>query len=153
MATLKQIVIFVLPDSRFCWVFFKYIVYYKEEYLCTNVHILVHPSRYTEKASSVEQEETVLNIQFVKVDCSPLKSSLVQHCSVWQTKLTQLLSQLASHRLKEIHTSIHDNSDRWGLLRELFLWCIFMCFLQTGEMRLNKVLKQQGAREATRSHE
>uniref|UniRef100_A0A4W6ECP9 Dynein axonemal heavy chain 2 n=1 Tax=Lates calcarifer TaxID=8187 RepID=A0A4W6ECP9_LATCA len=68
--------------------------------------------RYTEKANSVQQEETVLNIRFVMLDCSPLKSSLVQHCSEWQTKLTQLLSHMASTRLKELHASLQANANR-----------------------------------------
>lgn len=71
--------------------------------------------RYTEKANSVQQEETVLNIRFVMLDCSPLKSSLVQHCSEWQTKFTQLLSHMASNRLKELHTSLQDSANRWGV--------------------------------------
>ncbi|XP_069015317.1 dynein axonemal heavy chain 2 [Embiotoca jacksoni] len=68
--------------------------------------------RYTEKANNVQQEEMVCNINFVMLDCSPLKSSLVQHCSEWQTKLTQLLSHLASTRLLELHTSLQDNANR-----------------------------------------
>ncbi|KAM9335593.1 LOW QUALITY PROTEIN: dynein axonemal heavy chain 2 [Symphorus nematophorus] len=68
--------------------------------------------RYREKANSVEQEETVLNIQFVMLDCSPLKSSLVQHCSEWQTKFTQLLSHMASNRLKDLHASLQDSANR-----------------------------------------
>ncbi|XP_039997326.1 dynein heavy chain 2, axonemal [Xiphias gladius] len=68
--------------------------------------------RYTEKANSVQQEETVVNIRFVMLDCSPLKSSLVQHCSEWQTKLTQLLSHMASTRLKELHASLQANANR-----------------------------------------
>ncbi|XP_070785989.1 dynein axonemal heavy chain 2 [Enoplosus armatus] len=68
--------------------------------------------RYTEKANSVQQEETVLNIRFVMLDCSPLKSSLGQHCSEWQTKSTQLLSHMATTRLKELHASLQDNANR-----------------------------------------
>ncbi|XP_044040597.1 dynein axonemal heavy chain 2-like isoform X2 [Siniperca chuatsi] len=68
--------------------------------------------RYTEKANSVQQEETVLNIRFIMLDCSPLKSSLVQHCSEWQTKFTQLLSHMATTHLKELHTSLQDNVNR-----------------------------------------
>lgn len=66
-------------------------------------------------ANDVEQEETVLNIRFVKLDCSPLKSSLVQHCSDWQSRLTHLLSHMASNRLKELHASLQDNAKRWGV--------------------------------------
>ncbi|KAK1890151.1 Dynein heavy chain 2 axonemal, partial [Dissostichus eleginoides] len=67
---------------------------------------------YTEKANSVQQEETVLTIRFVMLDCSPLKSSLAQLCSQWQTKFTQLLSHMASTRLKELHGSMQDNANR-----------------------------------------
>ncbi|XP_029381754.1 dynein heavy chain 2, axonemal [Echeneis naucrates] len=68
--------------------------------------------RYTEKANNVQQEETVLNIGFVTLDCSPLKSTLVQYCSEWQTKLTELLSHVASTRLKDLHASLHNNANR-----------------------------------------
>uniref|UniRef100_UPI0037E8313A dynein axonemal heavy chain 2 n=1 Tax=Semicossyphus pulcher TaxID=241346 RepID=UPI0037E8313A len=67
---------------------------------------------YTEETKSIEQEEAVLAIRFVTLDCSPLKSSLVQHCTEWQTKFTQLLSQMASTRLKELHASLQDNANR-----------------------------------------
>nr|XP_020476144.1 LOW QUALITY PROTEIN: dynein heavy chain 2, axonemal [Monopterus albus] len=70
--------------------------------------------RYTEKAHSVQQEETVQNIWFVMLDCSPLKSSLVQQCSEWQARFTQLLSHMASTRLQELHASLQDNANRLG---------------------------------------
>nr|XP_046242172.1 dynein axonemal heavy chain 2 isoform X2 [Scatophagus argus] len=69
-------------------------------------------NRYTEKANSVEQEQTVLNIRFVMLDCSILKSSLVEHCSEWQTKLTHLLSCMASSRLKDLNAWLQDNTKR-----------------------------------------
>ncbi|KAM9836557.1 LOW QUALITY PROTEIN: dynein axonemal heavy chain 2 [Aulostomus maculatus] len=67
---------------------------------------------YFENDKRVQQEETVLNIQFVMLDCSPLKSSLVQHCSQWRAKFTQLLSHMASNNLKELHSSLEDNAKR-----------------------------------------
>ncbi|MCI4377271.1 hypothetical protein PGIGA_G00201730 [Pangasianodon gigas] len=69
-------------------------------------------ARYTEVANNVQKEETVLNVQFVLLDCSPLKFSLVQHCNEWQNKFTQLLSLMASTRLKELHCYMHDNAQR-----------------------------------------
>ncbi|XP_058251926.1 dynein axonemal heavy chain 2 isoform X2 [Hemibagrus wyckioides] len=69
-------------------------------------------ARYTEVANNVQKEETVLNVQFVLLDCSPLKFSLVQHCNEWQNKFTQLLSLMASTRLKELHHYLHDNAQR-----------------------------------------
>lgn len=73
---------------------------------------LVLPSRYTEKANTIEQEDSLVNIQAVQLDCSPLKSLLVQHCSEWQTKFTELLKDKATNRLKELY-SLMQSSDRW----------------------------------------
>lgn len=72
----------------------------------------VLPSRYTEKANTIEQEDSLVNIQAVQLDCSPLKSLLVQHCSEWQTKFTELLKDKATNRLKELY-SLMQSSDRW----------------------------------------
>ncbi|KAI2662835.1 Dynein axonemal heavy chain 2 [Labeo rohita] len=46
-------------------------------------------ARYTEVANNVQKEETVLSLQFVLLDCSPLKFSLLQHCNEWQSKVSQ----------------------------------------------------------------
>nr|XP_040043942.1 dynein heavy chain 2, axonemal isoform X1 [Gasterosteus aculeatus aculeatus] len=76
----------------------------------TTVDADIH--RYTEKAYTVQQEDTVLNIWFVTVDCSPIKSSLAQLCSEWQTRFTELLSHMACTHLKELHSSLQDNANR-----------------------------------------
>nr|XP_019958870.1 PREDICTED: dynein heavy chain 2, axonemal [Paralichthys olivaceus] len=68
--------------------------------------------KYAEKANTVQQEEMVLTIGFVRLDCSPLKSSLAQHCYEWQTKFTELLSHIASTRLKDLHASLQANANR-----------------------------------------
>ncbi|KAK9521280.1 hypothetical protein VZT92_021099 [Zoarces viviparus] len=68
--------------------------------------------RYTEKAYTIQQEDTFLNIWVVTLDCSPIKSSLAHLCSEWQTKFTELLSQMATTHLKELHGSLQDNSNR-----------------------------------------
>ena len=73
---------------------------------------LVTGCRYTEVANNIQNEETVLDIQFVLLDCSPLKSSLVQHCNEWQSKLTELLSLMASRQLTELHGFLQDNATR-----------------------------------------
>uniref|UniRef100_A0A4W5S1A9 Uncharacterized protein n=1 Tax=Hucho hucho TaxID=62062 RepID=A0A4W5S1A9_9TELE len=69
-------------------------------------------ARYTEVANNVQKEETVLSVQFVLLDCAPLKFSLVQHCNEWQGKFTQLLSLMASTRLKELHIFLQENALR-----------------------------------------
>ncbi|XP_039087571.1 dynein heavy chain 2, axonemal [Hyaena hyaena] len=69
-------------------------------------------ARYTEVANNVQKEETVLNIQFVLLDCSHLKFSLVQHCNEWQSKFTTLLKEMAARRLLELHTYLRENAEK-----------------------------------------
>ncbi|XP_058531818.1 dynein axonemal heavy chain 2 isoform X3 [Ochotona princeps] len=69
-------------------------------------------ARYTEVANNVQKEETVLNIQFVLLDCSHLKFSLVQHCNEWQNKFTTLLKEMAAGRLLELHTYLRENAEK-----------------------------------------
>ena len=45
-------------------------------------------NRYTEVANNVQSRDTLATVQFVLVDCSPLKNALVVHCLQWQAKLT-----------------------------------------------------------------
>lgn len=72
------------------------------------------PFSYTEVANNVQKEETVLNIQFVLLDCSHLKFSLVQHCNEWQNKFTTLLKEMAARRLLELHTYLKENAEKYG---------------------------------------
>ncbi|XP_037663928.1 dynein heavy chain 2, axonemal isoform X4 [Choloepus didactylus] len=69
-------------------------------------------ARYTEVANNVQKEETVLNIQFVMLDCSHLKFSLVQHCNEWQNKFTTLLKEMAVGRLLELHNYLKENGEK-----------------------------------------
>ncbi|KAM5307672.1 dynein axonemal heavy chain 2 [Glossophaga mutica] len=69
-------------------------------------------ARYTEVANNVQKEETVLNIQFVLLDCLNLKFSLVQHCNEWQNKFTTLLKEMAARRLLELHTYLKENAEK-----------------------------------------
>ena len=57
-------------------------------------------NRYSEVANNAQKEETLTNINFVRLDCSLLKHALVSHCSAWQSKLTTLLNQNAVTELK-----------------------------------------------------
>ncbi|XP_025080372.1 dynein heavy chain 2, axonemal-like isoform X3 [Pomacea canaliculata] len=60
-------------------------------------------ARYTEVANNIEMNETVLNIQFVLLDCNPLKLSLLAHCQEWQKKFTNLLLEMATAELKSVN--------------------------------------------------
>ncbi|XP_006863561.1 PREDICTED: dynein heavy chain 2, axonemal [Chrysochloris asiatica] len=69
-------------------------------------------ARYTEVANNVQKEETLVNIQFVLLDCSHLQFSLVQHCNEWQNKFTSLLKEMAAGRLLELHTYLKENAEK-----------------------------------------
>ena len=68
--------------------------------------------RYTEVANNVATQETVLNIQFVLLDCSPLKFAILGHCQEWQNKFTELLSEIATTRLKELNEFLISMAER-----------------------------------------
>ncbi|XP_078792424.1 dynein axonemal heavy chain 2 isoform X2 [Oryzias latipes] len=70
--------------------------------------------RYLEYAENAEHEETLLKMQFVMLDFSPLKLSIMQHCHMWQTKFTQLLGGLASSNLTGLYAYMEDNAKRLG---------------------------------------
>lgn len=69
-------------------------------------------SRYNEVANNAQKEETLININFVRLDCSPLKHSLVSHCSGWQNKLTTLLNTNASTDLRALHDMFQQKSKK-----------------------------------------
>ncbi|KAJ1537343.1 Dynein heavy chain 2, axonemal, partial [Nowakowskiella sp. JEL0078] len=60
-------------------------------------------NRYSEVANNIQKEETLTNATFVRLDCSPLKHTLVSHCTQWQNKLTTLLNTNASTELWNLH--------------------------------------------------
>ncbi|KXS19215.1 hypothetical protein M427DRAFT_507867 [Gonapodya prolifera JEL478] len=69
-------------------------------------------SRYNEVANNTQKEETLTNINFVRLDCSPLKHALVSHCMSWQSKLTGLLNASAFSDLKAIHEMFDQTSTK-----------------------------------------
>ena len=52
----------------------------------------------------------MLNIEFVLLDCSPLKAALVQHCNEWQNKFTNLLLEMATSQLNDLHDYLSGNA-------------------------------------------
>lgn len=69
-------------------------------------------SRYTEIANNFQKEETVLNIDFVLLDNSPLKFALLSHCNEWQSKFTTLLREMGSQKLMELTNFLKDNAKK-----------------------------------------
>lgn len=69
-------------------------------------------NRYTEVANNVQTQETILNIQFVLLDCSPLKFAILGHCQEWQNKFTSLLYKIATAKLKDLHVFLKTSAER-----------------------------------------
>eukprot|EP00842_Homolaphlyctis_polyrhiza_P005476 jgi/Hompol1/592/HPOL_005362-RA len=60
-------------------------------------------NRYNEVSNNSSKEDSLTNVNFVRLDCSPLKHALVSHCSAWQNKLTTLLNANAATELNSLH--------------------------------------------------
>merc|ERR1739848_734082 len=59
-------------------------------------------ARYDEVANNVQKEETLLPIAFLLLDSSPLKHSIVEHCTEWRNKFTDLLFEMAKSDLQSL---------------------------------------------------
>ncbi|KAI9188053.1 hypothetical protein H9P43_002444 [Blastocladiella emersonii ATCC 22665] len=69
-------------------------------------------NRYNEVANNAQKEETLSNVNFVRLDCSPLKHAIVAHCHTWQSKLTTLLNNNANADLSTLFDMFQKKSDR-----------------------------------------
>ena len=74
--------------------------------------LLCYVHRYNEVANNVQTQETILNIQFVLLDCSPLKYAILSHCQEWQNKFTTLLSEIAIASLQELTRYLKENGHK-----------------------------------------
>lgn len=59
-------------------------------------------ARYGEVGNNVQKEETFTAVNFVQLDTTLLKVRLLEHCTEWQNKLTQLLHHKAQTELAEV---------------------------------------------------
>ena len=67
--------------------------------------------RYNEISNNAQQQETKVPIQFVMLDCSPLKNNILRHCTEWQTRLCDLLLEDATTRLDSLHRYIEEGRE------------------------------------------
>lgn len=69
-------------------------------------------TQYIELSNKAQQVDTLTNLEFILLDCSPLKFSIISHCEEWQNRFHNLLLDLASTKLNEICTFLSDNSKK-----------------------------------------
>ena len=60
----------------------------------------------------VQQVDTITNVEFILLDCSNLKFSIIAHCDEWQNRFHDLLLEMASTKLSNICTSLKENSKK-----------------------------------------
>ncbi|CAB1114177.1 unnamed protein product [Ectocarpus sp. CCAP 1310/34] len=91
----------------------KYLSYWdKYKYIWENDKVLYEKYRYRELQADIVQEESSHTINFIKIDCTQLKTALVGHCSQWQGKLTGLLNQNAMVELRGLHELFETSTAR-----------------------------------------
>lgn len=69
-------------------------------------------ARYTEVENNIQNQETIQTIQFILLDCSPLKFALLGHCQEWQNKFTSLLLKLATQTLDKLMRYFEENTQK-----------------------------------------
>lgn len=69
-------------------------------------------TQYIELSNKVQNIDTISNIEFILLDCSPLKFSIISHCDEWQNRFHNLLLDMATDKLSSICSSLEENSKR-----------------------------------------
>lgn len=62
-------------------------------------------------------------MRFLRIDCGPLKQTLVGHCEQWVSKFTGLLLQLASAELASLHESFKAKWVVWNKQKSSLTLC------------------------------
>lgn len=70
--------------------------------------------RYIQLQDEVQGEDSTTNMRFLRIDCGPLKQTLIGHCEQWVQKFTGLLNQLALTELKALHEYFKTRCDAVG---------------------------------------
>ena len=72
-------------------------------------------TQYIELSNKAQQVDTLTNVEFILLDCSPLKFSIIAHCEEWQNRFHNLLLDLASTKLNGICSFLSENSKKWDV--------------------------------------
>lgn len=67
--------------------------------------------RYTEVANSVELQETLAHVHFLLINTADLKRDIIDHCVLWQQKLSALLYSITEVAIRGVHEYITVNTE------------------------------------------
>ncbi|CAF4716798.1 unnamed protein product [Rotaria socialis] len=77
-------------------------------------------ARYTEVANNINNQEAIVNLNMIQIDCSSFKVSLVQICHEWQQSLIQIVLVRLEKDLQMISTLIKDNTEKINILPKIY---------------------------------
>lgn len=70
--------------------------------------------RYSEMANNVEMQETVTIVHFLDVNSDRLKAAIIEHCSIWQQKLTALLFHMTQVSMDQLYKYMKENEKKYS---------------------------------------
>nr|XP_012223058.1 PREDICTED: dynein heavy chain 2, axonemal-like [Linepithema humile] len=67
-------------------------------------------SKYLDVVDSVQLQETMTTVHFLDINSDGLKATIIEHCSIWQQKLTTLLLRMTDAMVDHVYHYIAENS-------------------------------------------
>jgi len=67
---------------------------------------------YRDRQFKIQDEQSSHKLYCVQIDCSMLKSSLVDHCVQWQNSFYKLLNTMARTELEQLHDMFESNTKK-----------------------------------------
>ncbi|XP_071580099.1 dynein axonemal heavy chain 2 [Temnothorax nylanderi] len=67
-------------------------------------------SKYLDVMNSVQLQETMATVHFLDINFDGLKATIIEHCSIWQQKLTALLLRMTDAMVDHVYHYIAENS-------------------------------------------
>lgn len=95
-------------------------------YTCTSDSYALCPIRFNELSNKSQQVDAITNVEFIVLDCSPLKFSIMSHIDDIITRLQDLLLQMSTKRLANLLSYMDTNAKTYCLLLQCCHLLIFL---------------------------
>ncbi|UJR33040.1 hypothetical protein I4U23_020499 [Adineta vaga] len=97
-------------------------------------------ARYTEVANNINNQETIVNIRMIQIDCTLFKVSLIQICHQWQQSLIQIVLVRLEKDLQIILTLIKNNTEKINILPKTYAEIpIYQQFIDELKMDISRI--------------
>jgi len=88
--------------------------------------------------NSIQLQETMATVHFLDINFDGLKATIIEHCSIWQQKLTALLLRMTDAMVDHVYHYIAENSTKLVACTD--------CYLKRKEERSKLKKKRYGKR-------